>query len=207
MVRTPLRLSLAVLAIAVSPAVASVAQADGVVGSITTSLIGGNCGTTSTVFARWGDSHNYYLVPDGGFESGGTGWTLTDGARVVEGNESFHVHAASDTSSLLVPRGGSATSPAICFGLLNPGVRLFATSSSGPASVHVQLIARGLLGILSVLDGGSAPVGPAWAPTPVFSTTFSQLNVPVGTKTIQLVITATGNVQIDDLYIDPFTSH
>ena len=207
MTRTSLRLSLTVLAMAVSSAFASVAQAGGIAGSLSASLIGGNCGATSAVFAPWGDSHSYYLIPEGGFESAGAGWTLAGGARVVQGNESFHVHATADNSSLLVPSGSSATSPAICFGLLNPGVRFFATSTSGQASVHVQLIARGLLGILSVLDGGSAPVGPAWAPTPVFSTTFSQLDVPVGTKTIQLVITTTGNVQIDDLYIDPFTSH
>jgi hypothetical protein len=69
------------------------------------------------------------------------------------------------------------------------------------------VIATGLLGVLSVLDGGTATVGTSWAPTPVFSTTFSQLNVPVGTKTIQLQITSTGNVQIDDIYIDPFVSH
>ena len=45
-----------------------------------------------------------------------------------------------------------------------------------------------------------------WAPTQVFSTTLSQLNIPVGTKSIQIVLSTTGNVQVDDLYIDPFLS-
>jgi hypothetical protein len=196
-----------VLALVVSSLVASAAHASGVLGTLTTSLAGGNCGATQAVFAPWGDSHQYYFTSNGGFESGSVGWTLTGGATVVAGNESSYVHSQSDGHSLLIPSGGSATSPQLCFGLLNPGVRFFATSSSGPATIHVRVIATGLLGVLSVLDGGTATVGTSWAPTPVFSTTFSQLNVPVGTKTIQLQITSTGNVQIDDIYIDPFVSH
>ena len=46
----------------------------------------------------------------------------------------------------------------------------------------------------------------SWAPTPVFRTTLSQLNVPVGTKSIQIRISTTGSVRVDDIYIDPFQS-
>ena len=46
----------------------------------------------------------------------------------------------------------------------------------------------------------------AWAPTPVFGTTLSQLNVPVGAKSVQIRISTTGSVRIDDIYIDPFQS-
>jgi len=46
------------------------------------SLIGGNCGTTSQPFAPWNDSASYYLAGNGGFESAG-GWTFTGGAAVV----------------------------------------------------------------------------------------------------------------------------
>jgi len=196
-----------VLAVVISALAASAAHADGVAGSLTTSLIGGNCGATQAVFAPWGDQNQFYFTSNGGFESGASGWTLDGGAAVVSGNESFSVHGKSDGHSLLIPSGASATSPALCFGLLYPGVRFFATSPSGPATIHLQVIATGLLGALSVLDGGTVNVGTTWAPTPVFSTLFSQLNVPVGTKTIQLRIISTGNVQVDDIYIDPFVSH
>ena len=36
---------------------------------------------TSTPFAAWSDYANYAFAPDGGFESGGSGWSLTGGAR------------------------------------------------------------------------------------------------------------------------------
>ena len=47
-------------------------------------------------------------------------------------------------------------------------------------------------------------VGSTWAPVDKIGTTFSQLAVLAGTKKIQVELTATGDVQIDDLYVDPF---
>jgi hypothetical protein len=168
------------------------------------SLVGGNCGTTSQVFKAWGDARSYYFTSNGGFESGSNGWTLAGGARVVAENESFNLHGKADRSSLLVPDRGTATSPKLCIGLLYPGIRMVAKSPSGTGKARVRVIARGLLGVLAVLDGGTVTPGRAWAPTPVLSTLISNLNVPLGAKSIQLVIEATGDVQIDDIYIDPF---
>ena len=205
MPRTSARMLVLFLIAGLSAVGVSTASAGGSV-SLASSLIGGDCGSTSTPFSSWGDQHAYYLAGGGSFEPGGPQWTLSGGAKVVTGNEPFAVHGASDTSSLLIPAGGSATSPSFCFGLLNPGVRLFATGTGKPATIHVGIVTHGLLGALSVLDGGTVNVGTTWAPTQVLSTTFSQLNVPVGTKSIQLVITSTGSVQIDDVYVDPFCS-
>ena len=102
-----------------------------------------------------------------------------------------------------MPHGATATSPPVCFGLLTPGIKMFA---SGPGTLHVQVIARGFLGGLSVLDGGTVTVGPGWSPTIDFGTLLSQLNAPLGSKSIQIQLTAAGNVQVDDIYIDPFLS-
>ena len=53
-------------------------------------LLGGNCPKTGLpVFSAWGDLHPYYLVPNGGLESGSNGWSLR-GASVVYGNEPFY---------------------------------------------------------------------------------------------------------------------
>jgi hypothetical protein len=166
------------------------------------SLIGGGCGPTTNAFAQWGDSRSYDFAS--GFESNGAGWTLAGGAKVVAGNEPFYLHSDSDNSSLLLPSGATATSPALCFGLLDPGLRFLAVAPSGSGTLHVQLVARGLLGVLSVIDGGTIQVGSTWAPTEVFSTLGSQLSVPAGTKTIQVVLTSSDDVQVDDLYIDPW---
>ena len=200
MPRLSLRLSILCAVMAVCAVSAATAKAD-----LVQSLIGGGCGPTTTAFAQWGDSRSYYFTADGGFESGGAGWTFTGGAKVVAGNEPFYLHSTADDSSLLLPSGATATSPALCFGVLDPGLRFVAVAPSGSGTLHVQLVAQGLLGVLAVIDGGTIQVGSSWAPTEVFSTLGSQLNVPLGTKTIQVVLTSSGgDVQVDDLYIDPW---
>ncbi len=172
-------------------------------------LLGGvNCGSTAAVFAPWGDRSQYYFTSNGGFESGSTGWTLSGGARVVGGNEPFYLHSSQDKSSLLLPDGAVAASHWLCFGSNTPGIRFMATSPTGSGTVHVRVVARGLLGVLAILDGGTVQVGSSWAPTIDFGTTFSQLNSALlGANAIQVVISTRGDVQIDDLYIDPFTQY
>ena len=48
---------------------------------------------TTKAFQAFGDSNDYSLVPNGGFESGAGGWSLS-GARVAAGNESWSVRGA-----------------------------------------------------------------------------------------------------------------
>ena len=91
-------------------------------------------------FQRWLDLASYTLLPGGTFEDGAQGWSLT-GARVVAGNEPFNVHGPGETQSLSLPAGSTATSPAICVGLLHPTMRFFGRGSGG-----------GLLGALSTLQ-------------------------------------------------------
>jgi hypothetical protein len=178
--------------------------AGGASADVAPSLLGGNCGTTSQPFAQWNDSAAYYLAGNGGFESAG-GWTLSGGSAVVAGNESFYVHGKQDHSALLLPTGSTATSAQLCFGLLNPGIRFFAMSPTGAGTVKVQVIAYGLLGALTTLDGGTVNAGKTWAPSPKLSTTLSQLNSLVGAKSIAIKLTAVnGSVEVDDVYIDPF---
>ena len=82
-------------------------------------------GTSSTVFAPWGDQDQYTPAPGGNFESM-SGWTLTGGAAQVVGNESFYVNAKTDTHSLSLPTGATATTPSICVNVYDPTIRLFA---------------------------------------------------------------------------------
>jgi hypothetical protein len=166
-------------------------------------LLGGNCGSGSQAFSAWGDPSSYYFPANGGFESGSSGWTLTGGAAVVSGNEAFNLHSSSDSHSLSIPAGGSA-STSLCFGALYPALR-FVDAGKG-ATVHVTVSAQNLLGVVSTLDGGTFAAGSNWAPSPKLSTLLSAITSPLGAKTMTLRISVSGAAaQIDDLYVDPFT--
>jgi hypothetical protein len=158
------------------------------------------------VFLRWLDPAFYELAPNGGFEDGAEGWSLSGNAEVTAGNESEFVHSSTDAYSLSLPEGSSALSSPICIGLTRPTFRFF-TSNAGAAtsSLRVRVVCRGILGVLGVVDGGTIVAGSAWAPTPQ----LLLLEVPLGSSSVQLEITPVGsgsNWRIDDLYVDPFNS-
>jgi hypothetical protein len=164
-------------------------------------------GPASHPFASWGDIASYTLVPGASFESGALGWTLSGGARVVAGNESYYTNSRYDSHSLAVPAGSSATTPPFCVGLNRPTIRLFVVNGGSSASrLRVKVVFRGLLGILGVLDGGTISAGPGWKPSPIMLAT---LNAPLGTKSAQFVFTpadSSGAWRIDDLYVDPWVN-
>ena len=167
------------------------------------SILGGNCGSLSPVFAPWSDTASYYFAPNGGFESGTTGWTLSGSASVTSGNDPYNL-SGRGTHALAIGAGGSA-SITVCYGLTYPAVRFVATGVGGSAVIHVRVVSRSLLGVLSTLDGGRFTVASGWAPSPKLSTLFSALASPVGSKSMQLQISVeSGKALIDDLYIDPF---
>jgi hypothetical protein len=166
--------------------------------------VGADCGSTSQAFAAWGDSSNYYFPGDAGFEGGGSGWTLTGGATVVGGNEQFFIHSPSDSHSLLIPAGGTATTT-VCIGLFYPYLRLLAVGRGSTVKVALIATGKGPAKPLARLDGGSFKPGGSWAPSPQLSTKLSSVTSAAGGTTVQVQISATGAAaQIDDLYVDPF---
>jgi len=159
---------------------------------------------TGRPFTPWSDYANYAFAPNGGFESGATGWSASDG-KVVAGNESFYVHSSADRYSLSLPSGASATSPAMCISLLSGKMRFVARGDAG-AKVKVQIIYRGLLSsVLGVLDGGTYSVGNAWKPSPEIGMLGGVL--PLLTSSVSFRFTAVGGaVSLDDTYLDPMKS-
>lgn len=187
----------AVIAAAVLATTAGQAKA-GLIGG----LLNGNCPAALPVFAPWGDFSPYYFAPNGGFENGSTGWSLSGGAAVVQANEPWYL-AGFGSHALQIPTRGSA-SINVCYGLTYPGARFFVTGVGGDATIHVRVVAHSLLGLLSVLDGGTFTASQGWAPSPRLSTLFSALAAPLGTKSMQLQFTVeSGTAQIDDLFVDP----
>jgi hypothetical protein len=159
---------------------------------------------TAKPFMQWSDYANYAFSPNGGFESGSTGWSVS-GGKVVSGNEQFYIHSSADKYSLSLPAGASATSPGMCISLFSGKMRFVARGDSG-AKVKVQIVYRGLLSsVLGILDGGSYSVGTSWKPSPEISMLGGLL--PLLTSSVSFRFTAVGgNVSVDDVYLDPMKS-
>src|SRR5439155_19742048 len=129
-----------------------------------------------------------YALPNNGFESGSTGWTLS-GAGIAKDNEPWYVNG-SGRYALALPAGASATSPSVCINLLDPFFRMFAKSVPANGQLQVQVIFHGLTGNLTgVLNFGSFdPSGyGSWQPT---STVPSLLALPLGTTSAQVKLTS-----------------
>jgi hypothetical protein len=176
-------------------------------------LLGGGsasyCDTSSSqVFSRFGDSAYYARMMNGGFENGSTGWLLTGGARVVSGNEPYYLSGdTSDSHSLLLPAGSSAYSGTVCFALGDWHLRLMAKQLSGTGGLHVQVIVPSLLGLLTVLDGGTISGSGTWAPSPRLALLLSNVLSLVGTRAVAFKFTPVGvgaSYQMDDVYLDPW---
>ena len=189
-----------VIAVAAVAALAVPTRANALLG------LGNPCGEQmSQPFAQFGDNGSYTLIPGGSFESGTSAWSLRGGATVVDGNEPF---AGSGSSSLYLPAGSYATSPFMCVGTLSPTLRVFGFSSNRTTALSVQILARNIFGLLTVLNVGVVyPGQTAWAPTN--AGLFLQSLGALLTNTTQIAFRfapVNGSWTIDDTYVDPFLS-
>jgi hypothetical protein len=166
------------------------------------------CDKASKVFEPWGDQSNYLLVPGGAFESGMPSWSLSGGAKVVPGNEPHFVRSAGDTRSLYVPSGGAALSPTVCFGFGDWHARFFVRNvGSARGSLKVDIAVKSLLGLVSILDGGSITATGEWSPSPRVGLTLTNLTSLLGVRAIAFRFRAVGgSFQVDDVYLDPWKS-
>jgi hypothetical protein len=172
-------------------------------------LIGGllSCpGVTYTQpFTAWGDQSSYFLATGGSFE-GSNSWKLAGGAQVVAGNEPFNLNSSSDSHSLLLPPGSSATTPAMCLAALSPHMRLVGKASDGSA-VHVDVYASGLLGLVRLPVSANIDLSAAWGPSGDVSLLLQNVMAltNLGKTSIVFRFSPIGSstVQIDDVYVDP----
>lgn len=201
----PLRKSLVLLALvsSLAAALAVSAPAQGGLISGLTGILVPSCSSTSQVFSQFGDFSWYYPVPNQGFESGKTGWTLSGSTSVVSDNEPWKV-SGSGSHALTIGSGGTATSAPTCISILAPHVRLFADGRAATGALQVQVQFRGLTGnLLGLLNYGSFKPGSygAWRPSDQVS---SLLGLPLLTSSVQVKFTSLGGTwRIDDLYVDP----
>ena len=167
-------------------------------------------GPITQPFQRFGDRANYKLLPGGSFEAGTAAWQLSDGAKLVSGNESYKVGGDGHSRSLSLPSGSAAVSPFTCVGLNEPTLRLFAKRNSAllglVSTLNVQIQVKTSLGLslwLPVLPGDLG--GSSWHPTaqmPLIANILALSHsdrTPVRFRFSPLL----GSWQIDDVYVDP----
>lgn len=169
------------------------------------------CDPSATqAFSPFGDSAYYAGLYNGGFENGGQGWYLSDGARVVPGNEPYYLTGErSDHNSLYLPAGSSAYSASVCFELGDWHLRLMAKRLSSSGGLRVQVVVPSLLGLVTVLDGGTVYGNGSWAPSPRMELLLCNLTGLLGNRAVAFRFTPVGAgsaYQIDDAYLDPFKS-
>jgi hypothetical protein len=157
----------------------------------------------ATALAGFGDARSYFLAPGGDFETGAAGWTLSGAAGVVAGTGPLH--AGSDASSLRLPAGAAAMSPAFCVDLTVPTFRFFASGPSATkgSRLTVDMIAANGSGqILETAKVEKFSTG--WTLVKDIDLPLAGLVQVGGVRQVQLRFRATtGDWRVDDVLIDP----
>jgi hypothetical protein len=159
----------------------------------------------SQPFKKWLDPMKYTLAPGGSFESA-SGLTFTGGAKIVAGNESSYLNKSTDKNSVLIPRGGTVTTGAICVGLDKPTVRFVAKR---PNFALLPLLT--VEGLFTTKSGGTGSLplvgvplaGNSWSVQLPFITTGALLELGDTTMMRFRIRAVTGDWQVDDFYVDP----
>jgi hypothetical protein len=165
---------------------------------------------TTKAFQAFGDSNDYSLVPNGGFEAGAGGWSLSR-SMVMFGNEPWSVRGAGDSKSLAIDASGVAVSPTVCIDLSRPTYRFFARRSSGTWGVlNLRVRWQDSSGhtnetTIAALDSSS---GTAWRVSPALNiaSLLGLWNADQDVS-VQLVFDPEnygGSWAIDDVYVDPY---
>lgn len=164
----------------------------------------------SQPFSQWNDSANYTPVPGGSFEAGQKAWALTGGAKVVSGNEGYYVRSRSDSQSLYLPAGASATTPAMCVGLAEPTLRYLSKSQSLlglTGAMSVEVLTETSLGLVVPVPLVPGLLANSWTPgllpTPIVANLLPLLG-PGKTAVAFRFRALTGNWWLDDVYVDPY---
>jgi hypothetical protein len=164
----------------------------------------------SQPFLRFLDPASYALAPDGGFEANAAAWSLKD-ASVVPGNESYYLHGSSDSHSLRLPAGSSATSPASCVTMLSPTLRLVVRNTGSLLStLKVEALYTDSVGLLRTTPVAVLTGTGSWQPTlplPLLTNLTALPLLTDGAFRVAFRFTPLGNGgnwSIDDVYVDPY---
>jgi hypothetical protein len=162
--------------------------------------------TASQLLSGFGDLNYYAPLAEGTFEGSTDAWTLND-ATVVDDNEPWNVVSSTDSQSLSLSSGGSATSPSFCIDSRFPSFRFFAENTRGGKKARLYVSVE-----LTDAQGNTVSTHPyplhgrdytSWALSPSFA-----LNAGLddtGPVSAQIEFSTTrGSWRIDDVLLDPY---
>jgi hypothetical protein len=154
---------------------------------------------SAQTFLPWLDVAWYVPAPDGGLEGGGSGWALSGGAAVVDGNQPY----LAGEHALALPGGASATTAPMCIGVEHPTIRLFARNAGAPTSaLAVSVVFPTPLGTWQELPIGVVAGGSRWAPTAIMPVVANLLADRAAFRFT--AFRDGGEWTIDDVYVDPY---
>lgn len=156
-----------------------------------------------------GDSADYSVAPNGSFEAGAGGWTLTGGARVVTANENLGI--APGKKALQMPLLSSATSPAFCVDESHPHFRFAYKVDNAVLTGFIAYViyrdAAGKVTNIELVSSKLVSITPSlWQATPKSPlATIVPLNPTSKSASVQLKLTALSPTDIlDDMTNDAF---
>jgi hypothetical protein len=160
---------------------------------------------SSPLLSEFGDDAVYSLLSGSSFESGTSGWSLTNAEVVSEEG------ATGGSTALAIEQGGRAVSPTFCVSSEYPSFRFFARplsvgSSSGSLRVSLQWTdGWGWHHYTQV--GSLQPSGSEWTLSPVLSLAKALPLWGGATLQVRMQFQPTGNSTwaIDNVYIDPYS--
>lgn len=160
------------------------------------------------VFA--GDTNAYFLLSGGSFEAGLPAWSLGGGAALVAGNNTAGGDPLSNTRSLSLPAGSSATSPTVCVTRDAPTIRFYVRNTGAATSrLGVTVIYSLPNGKIKSKQVAQVTGTGVWQPSAAIvykADTFATAS-PTGTTYVSFQFSpldASGQWRVDDVYVDPF---
>jgi hypothetical protein len=160
--------------------------------------------TFSQIFAAFGDTNEYTLVPGGNFNGASEGWQLSKGARIINSTRPN----GSTGGVLDLPSGAVAVSPPVCVTLAYPTARVFVRDVKGSEGVAVGLAYAGTNRTVASPQNVGQVHGQqtAWTLSNPINIQPQTAGPEEGTREARFVFTATGNTsefQLSGLYVDP----
>ena len=159
---------------------------------------------TFAALAPFGDLRPYFVAPGGDFET--PAWTLAAGATRTAGSSPLRLGAAA--TSLRLPPGGSATSPAFCVDLDYPTFRFFSAQHAAKSSSNLNVDV--LYPALQQSSPKAATVSkgtPAWELSRDVRLRPERVDKAGSWRQVQIRFSAdkaaAGDWRVDDVLVDP----